>query len=67
MKSSGTLGWATESICGQWDGQDKEGAGRGEYRRSLTLVSCHHDVRVHLEMLGNEVADGVVLFFDQEI
>lgn len=48
---------------------DKIKKRRGEERIEgmLTLVSCHHDVRVHLEMLGNEVADGVVLFLDQEI
>lgn len=33
----------------------------------LTLVTGHQDVRVVLEVLGNEVANGVILLLDQKV
>lgn len=33
----------------------------------LTLVAGHHDIGMHLEVLRDQVTDGVVLFLDDEI
>lgn len=75
MNNSGTLGWATalskrRALVWQqsWQIDLKSSVELGKGRGGLlAFVTSHHNVRVLLEVLGKEVANGVILLLDQEI